>query len=85
MFRILVFAFTVLAALISGCASLPTPEGRVATTALADTAGTRLGRAVAADVAANPGETGIHPLSEGPAAFAARVLLAAAAEKSIDA
>jgi putative cardiolipin synthase len=85
MFRILVFALTALAALISGCASLPSLEGRAATTALADTAGTRLGRAVAADVAANPGKTGIHPLSEGPAAFAARVLLAAAAEKSIDA
>jgi putative cardiolipin synthase len=60
-------------------------EGRTATSALADTAGTRLGRAAAADVARNPGKTGIHALPEGHAAFAARVVLAAAAEKSIDA
>jgi hypothetical protein len=83
MSRILVVA--TLAALVAGCASLPPPEGRTATTALADTSGTRLGRAVAADVAANPGKTGIHALPEGHAAFAARVLLASAAEKSIDA
>jgi len=84
MSRSLIFVATALAALMAGCASLPPLEGRTATTALSDTAGTRLGRAVAADVAANPDKTGIHPLSEGPAAFATRVLFAAAAEKSID-
>ena len=82
--RILVLAVTALAALIAACASLPPLEGRTATTALADTAGTRLGRAAAAGVAANPGKTGVHPLAEGHAAFAARVALAAAAEKSLD-
>jgi putative cardiolipin synthase len=84
MSRIFAFAVTALTALVAGCASLPPLEGRTATTALADTAQTRLGRAVAADVAANPGKTGVHPLPEGNAAFAARVVLAAAAEKSID-
>jgi putative cardiolipin synthase len=74
-----------LVATMSGCASLPPLEDRTATTALADTAQTRLGRAVAADVAANPGKTGIHPLPDGNAAFAARVALATAAERSIDA
>ena len=83
--HILALAVTALATLMASCASLPPLEGRTATTALADTAGTRLGRAVAADVAANPGKTGIHALPEGHAAFAARVVLAAAAEKSIDA
>jgi putative cardiolipin synthase len=83
--HILALAVTALAALMASCASLPPLEGRTATTALADTAGTRLGRAVAADVAANPGKTGIHALPEGHAAFAARVVFAAAAEKSIDA
>ena len=83
--RILFFAATALAALIAGCASLPPLEGRTETTALADTAGTRIGRAVAPDVAANPGKTGIRPLPEGNAAFAARALIAAAADKSIDA
>ena len=83
--RVLLFAAAALAALMAGCASLPTLEGRTETTALADTAGTRIGRALAPDLAANPGKTGIHPLPEGNAAFAARVLFAAAAEKSIDA
>ena len=84
MSRILVFAATALAALIAGCASLPPLEGRTETTALADTAGTRIGRAVTPDVAANPGKTGIHALPERHDAFAARVLLAAAADKSLD-
>jgi putative cardiolipin synthase len=70
--------------LISGCASLPSLDGRTSTTAFVDTSGTRLGRALAADVAANPGKTGIHPLSDPHDAFAARLLLAAAAEKSLD-
>jgi putative cardiolipin synthase len=74
-----------LAAMIAGCASLPAPEGRTATTALADTGGTRLGRALASDVAANPGRTGVHPLLEPRDAFAARVVLAAAADRSLDA
>ena len=82
--RTLVLAFAVLAALLGGCASLPPLEGRATTTAFADTADTRLGRAVAADVAAHPGRTGVHPLPEGHAAFAARVAFAAAAQKSLD-
>jgi putative cardiolipin synthase len=72
------------AALTTACASLPSLEGRIASTAIVDTAGTRLGRTVAAAVAANPGKTGVHAISEPHDAFAARVLLAAAAEKSID-
>jgi putative cardiolipin synthase len=83
--RTLSLAAIALAAALAGCASLPPLEGRTATTALTDTAGTRLGRAVATEVAANPGNTGIHPLPEPHDAFAARVLLAAAAEKSLDA
>ncbi|HTO48116.1 MAG TPA: phospholipase D family protein [Burkholderiales bacterium] len=83
--RFLSLLVAALAGLTAGCASLPPPEGRTATSALADTAGTRLGRAAAADVAANPGKTGVHALPEPHDAFAARVLLAAAAEKSIDA
>jgi putative cardiolipin synthase len=74
-----------LAALLAGCASLPPPEGRTATSAFTNTAATRIGRAVAPGVAANPGKTGVHPMPEPHDAFAARVLLATAAEKSIDA
>lgn len=83
--RIPLFVVIALAALVTGCATLPPLEGRTSTTALTDTAGTRLGRAVAADVAAHPGKTGIHPLPNPRDAFAARVLLAASADKSIDA
>ena len=74
-----------LAALITGCASLPAPQGRIETTALTDTADTRLGRAVTPGMGANPGKTGIQPLPNPQDAFAARILLAGAAEKSIDA
>jgi cardiolipin synthase C len=80
-----VWVVVTLASLITGCASLPAPQGRIETTALTDTTSTRLGRAVAPGVAANPGMTGIHPLPNPQDAFAARVVLAGAAEKSIDA
>lgn len=84
MSRIPVFAIAVVAALTAGCASLPPLEGRTETTALTDTATTRLGRAVMEAVTAHPGKTGIHPLAEPRGAAVARGLLAAAAEKSID-
>jgi phosphatidylserine/phosphatidylglycerophosphate/cardiolipin synthase-like enzyme len=54
------------------------------TAALTDTAGTRLGLALADGVAAHPGKTGVHPLGKPRDAFATRVLLAAAAERSLD-
>jgi putative cardiolipin synthase len=70
--------------LLTGCASLPSLEGRTPTFALADTQATRLGRAVAARTAAHPGQTGVHALPLGSDAFAARMLLASAADKSLD-
>ncbi|MCC7327604.1 MAG: hypothetical protein IT521_12465 [Burkholderiales bacterium] len=84
MYRMLAWAVAVIASLVAGCATLPPPEGRTETSVLADTAGTRLGRAIMPEVAANPGKTGIHALADPHDAFAARVLLAGAAEKSID-
>jgi putative cardiolipin synthase len=81
---ILSFVVATAVALLSGCASLPPLEGRTSTTALADTSGTSLGRGLAADVAEHPGKTGIHPLVNPRDAFAARVVLAAVAEKSLD-
>lgn len=68
--RILPWAVAALAALITGCASLPSLEGRTVTSALADTAETRLGRAVPPGVTANPRNTGIHALPEPHDAFA---------------
>jgi putative cardiolipin synthase len=70
--------------LMSGCAGLPSLDGRMQTSAYVDTDGTRLGRAVALAAAPHPGKSGIHPLAVPPDAFAARVLLAHAAEKSLD-
>ena len=69
---------------VTGCASLPPLEGRIESHALADTGATHLARATAPGVAAHPGRTGIHALPNPLDAFAARVLLAAAAEKSLD-
>jgi len=85
MSRILSLLTVALVSLITGCASLPSQEGRAPTSALADTAETRLGRAVTPSVAANPGKVGIHALPDPHDSFAARVLLADAAEKSLDA
>jgi putative cardiolipin synthase len=73
------------AALAWGCASLPALDGRPDTRALGGTAGTRIGSAVAPLAAAHPGKTGIHLLPHGTDAFAARMVLAAAAQRSIDA
>jgi putative cardiolipin synthase len=70
--------------LATACSEAP-PPNRLATTALLDTDTTRLGRAVAAEVADHLGQSGILPLHEPHTAFAARVLLAEAAERSLDA
>src|SRR4029453_19513456 len=45
---------------------------------------TRLGRAVAPGVVAHPGRAGLYALLDPHDAFGARVLLAAAADKSLD-
>src|SRR6185503_3257259 len=75
-------AFLLLA--LAGCATLPASVERIESRALADTAHTRLGRAVAPLAAAHPGKSGIHALPNPRDAFAARVLLARAAERSLD-
>jgi cardiolipin synthase C len=67
--------------LLGACASLP-DAGRAASAALTGTDHTRLGLAAAAS--AHPGLTGVHPLGDGRDAFAARVLLARSAERSLD-
>jgi phosphatidylserine/phosphatidylglycerophosphate/cardiolipin synthase-like enzyme len=69
---------------IDGCASLPRSVDRPASTALTDTGSTRLGRAIAPLARANAGKNGIHALDNARDAFAARVLLARAADRSLD-
>ena len=69
---------------VSGCASLPQPVERMPTQAYTDTAETRLGRAFGPLAAANAGKSGVHPLRNGLDAFAARVMLARAADRGLD-
>lgn len=71
--------------LLSGCVSLPPQEGRSESFALTHTSATPLATAIAPLAAAHPGKTGIHPLPNPNDAFAARMLLAAAARRSLDA
>ncbi|WP_296943121.1 phospholipase D family protein [uncultured Massilia sp.] len=83
-------AFAIVAGAFLGCAwlppTLPPPTAmlRAPSSACLDTAGTALGTAIAPLAAAHPGLAGIHPLIDGRDAFAARALLAARAERSLD-
>lgn len=74
----------VLALSLVGCASLPGLGSRVPSFVLTDTAGTQLGRAVAKGSTGAPEVSGILPLGDPREAFAARAVLARAAERSLD-
>jgi putative cardiolipin synthase len=69
---------------LGGCASLPRLDPRTPSTALTGTADTSLGKAVSAADRDRENETGIYALPQGKEAFAARVVLARAAERSLD-
>ena len=69
---------------LSACASLPTDYPRTASSAIQDTDQTVLGRGIAPLTAAHPGQSGLYPLQYGMEAFVARLVLAEAAEKSLD-
>jgi putative cardiolipin synthase len=66
------------------CAELPVLNGRTETSAIVDTADTRLGKAIQPQAAAHLGTSGVYPLLDGGEAFAARMALAQAAERSLD-
>lgn len=70
--------------LLSACATLPSREGVTISRALEETADTHLGNSIAGLAAAHPGMSGIYPLPEGKGALAARIILADAAERSLD-
>jgi putative cardiolipin synthase len=70
--------------LLGRCSPLPSLENRSLSTALVDTGSTRLGRAISPRAGAHPGVSGIYPLREARDAFAARYLLAQAAERTLD-
>ncbi|HSU20542.1 MAG TPA: phospholipase D family protein [Variovorax sp.] len=76
-----------LAALSLAACALPPRQGIAPSQALApaEASATAIGQAVAARAAEQaPGASGIHPLADGIDAFAARMLLAAAAERTLD-
>lgn len=75
----------VLSLLLQACA-LPPLEGRSESQALtpAETAATTLGRALAPEAAAHPGQSGIVPLDDALESFAARMLLVRTAERTLD-
>lgn len=72
-------------ALLGGCA-LPTLNNRSISSALPQTQAmhTRIGRAVESRISEHDNESGIHLLGNPLDAFAARMLLAAAAEQTLD-
>jgi len=63
---------------------LPSLENRTRSAALVDTGASRLGRAISPLVDAHPGFSGIHPLRDARDAFAARCVLAQAADETLD-
>lgn len=70
--------------LLAACAQLPRLEGRSISFALRDTADTPLGAALAPQLRAHPGLSGLALLSDGVDAFAARIALADAAQRTLD-
>ena len=77
-------AAVLIAALVAGCTAPPPLAGRTESSAITQTADTRLGKAIQPRAAAHPGMSGLYPLLDGGDAFAARMLLAQTAERSLD-
>jgi cardiolipin synthase C len=69
---------------MDGCNTLPPLVNRTTSTAILNTDTTRLGTAISPLVDAHPGKSGIYPLADAREAFAARALLAHAAERTLD-
>jgi putative cardiolipin synthase len=73
-----------LSLIFNGCASLPTDVVRDESHALQDTATTMLGRQSQAALQTHPDQSGFRPLRSGVDALLARVVLAEAAQRSLD-
>jgi putative cardiolipin synthase len=69
---------------VSGCSTLPKHGAAEAPRAAADTSATRLGLAAAPELALHPGMSGYHPMNLGTDALVARLLLARAAQRTLD-
>lgn len=70
--------------LLAGCTALPTRPIEPASAPAQNPEDTSLGRALAPDLEQQPGKSGVYPLANGSDAFAARMALAAAAERTLD-
>jgi cardiolipin synthase C len=73
-----------LALMLGGCASLPSNVARDESHALQDTATTKLGRMSHDAQETHPGQSGFRPLRSGVDALLARIVLAEAAQRSLD-
>lgn len=69
---------------LSACGGLPKAGDRTPSTSLKDNGQTKLAAAVRTQVAAHPGQSGLHALSDARDAIAARLALAAVAQRSLD-
>jgi putative cardiolipin synthase len=69
---------------LAACGGLPTGGHRSVSTAMKGNAGTTLAAAVQPRLAAHPGKSGLHALADAHDAFAARLALADAAQRSLD-
>jgi putative cardiolipin synthase len=70
--------------LLQGCAALPSLQSRTPSFMSRETADTRLGRAATSHLQGHAGRSGVVALRAGGDAFAARMFLAEAAERTID-
>ncbi len=82
--RLIPWLCMALAALLAGCASLAPPTDRTESRVLRDTADTALGQGIGPLASRHPGLSGIYLLSEARDAFAARMLLAEVAQRTLD-
>lgn len=82
----ILLSIIVLVLVFIGTRSLPSLEGRSQSHAMSaeEAANTRLGNALATQLLAHPGKSGIVPLADAQGAFAGRVLLARAAQRTLD-
>ncbi len=69
---------------LTACGGLPKGGAGTPSVAITADAGTSLAAVVRPRVAAHPGQSGLHPLLDGREALAARLVLADAAERSLD-
>lgn len=79
-------ALCLIAIMTGGCCGLPKPESRTVSKALstAEAKETRLGKALLPLLKSYTGKTGVYPLANPHDAFAARILLAQVAERTLD-